>query len=375
LLEAKPAAGTGICCTGIISAECYKRFVQAAGLRARPAGAARLFSPGEGEIRVSRDIPPAFVIDRPAFDSALATRAIAAGVVYRFSCRVTGVTENVNGCVVSYQDRDGGHELSSEAVVLACGFSSDLTRRAGLGRIGAYRAGAQADVECQVNEVEVYFDPGLFPGGFGWLVPTWDGRGLLGVVTQRNAGVALEVILRRLRTQRRVGLKLTETRSKALPLRPLARTAGKRIFVAGEAAGQVKATTFGGIYTGLLAAEEAAASITRALSTGTWKPGFADDYERAWRKLMMADLNMGWHARRVYDALSVGQVDRIFALVRSTGLDRQLLASSDVSFDWHGALLGRLLSRPRLMAGLISVGTLGIIPDLLAILTSRRKHV
>ena len=98
-------------------------------------------------------------------------------------------------------------------------------------------------------------------------------------------------------------------------------------------------------------------------------------YERAWRARIFADLQKGWHARRVYDALSAAQVDRAFALVKSAGLDRQLLASSDFSFDWHGELLGRLLSQPRLLAGLISIDTLGVLPDLLTMVFERKNRV
>lgn len=367
VMDAKQAAGTGICCTGIISSECYDRYVKETGVRSRSAGSARLISPGGDELRVSKEPAPACIIDRPAFDSALASRAQAAGAEYLFNTRVTHIKENVSGCVVNFLDREGGHELGARVVALACGSSSDLPRQVGFGQAGIYRAGAQLDVETAVAEVEVYFDPVLFPGGFGWLVPTWEGRGLAGVVTTRQAGVALEIFLRRLTTQRKTGLKLSNTRQKALPLRPLSRTSSRRVLAVGEAAGQVKATTFGGIFTGLCAAEEAAAVLEIALAADAWVPGLLAVYDRGWRGRMQADLRKGWHARRFYDALSAAQVDRAFALVKSAGLDHQLLGEHDFSFDWHGALLGRLLSRPKMLAGLISIHTLGALPDLMAL--------
>lgn len=374
VLEVKPAAGVGVCCTGIVSAECYERFIRQTEIRMRVAGSARLVSPEAGEIRVSKEPAPACIIDRPAFDAALAAQAMAAGAEFNFNCRVTNITESADYCSVNYLDKQGGHEQQSRAVVLACGYSSSLPRQMNFGQIRDNRAGAQADVECASDEVEVYFDPDLFPGGFGWLVPTWDGRGLVGAVTVRQAGAALDIFLRRLKTQSKVGLKLSETRNKALPLHSLPRTVGRRVLVVGEAAGQVKATTFGGIYTGLLAAEAAAAALVKALAQEPWKPGQLADYEKAWRGRMLSDLELGWHGRRVYDALSAGQVDKVFSLVKSTGLDRQLLDSQDFSFDWHGALLGRLLSHPRLMAGLISIDTVGVLPDLVALARTRKVN-
>jgi flavin-dependent dehydrogenase len=44
----------------------------------------------------------------------------------------------------------------------------------------------------------------------------------------------------------------------AIPLRPLRKTCGERILVVGDAAGQVKPTSGGGIYYGMLCADIAA---------------------------------------------------------------------------------------------------------------------
>jgi flavin-dependent dehydrogenase len=299
---------------------------------------------------------------------------LEAGAEYHFQSRVSNIGQSDTGCTVNYRQHDEMRELRSRALVIASGFSSDLPRRAGLGQISDYRAGAQVDLEMVTTEVEVYFEPDLFPGGFGWLVPTWGGRGLAGVVATRQAGAALDVFLRRMNTQRKIGLKLSETRHKALPLRPLSRTSNRRIIAVGEAAGQVKATTFGGIYSGLIAAEKAADALEKALAENTWaaKPLFG--YDQAWRLAMSEDLKRGWHVRRFYDALSSNQVDRAFSLVKSAGLDRQLLNSKDFSFDWHGALLARLLLKPRLMAGLFSIDTLAALPDLLALARSPKRH-
>ena len=53
-----------------------------------------------------------------------------------------------------------------------------------------------------------------------------------------------------------------------IPLKPLPRTYGQRLVVVGDAAGQVKPTTGGGIYYGLLCADIAAGTLHRALEKG-----------------------------------------------------------------------------------------------------------
>ena len=113
--------------------------------------------------------------------------------------------------------------------------------------------------------------------------------------------------------------------------------------VVGDAAGQVKPTTGGGIYYGLLCADIAANSLYRALDDDDLSVRNLASYEREWKKKLGRDLKIGYWARKLYEHLSDRQVDRVFDIIKSNGLDETLLKTGDLSFDWHGEAILRLL--------------------------------
>jgi flavin-dependent dehydrogenase len=128
-------------------------------------------------------------------------------------------------------------------------------------------------------------------------------------------------------------------------LKPLARTYGERLVVVGGAAGQVKPTTGGGIYYGLLCAELAADNLHRALETDSLSAKSLANYEREWKRKIGRELRRGYWARRFYEHLSDKQIDKIFDIIKSSGLDVELLKVDGLSFDWHGEAMVKLLGR------------------------------
>ena len=55
------------------------------------------------------------------------------------------------------------------------------------------------------------------------------------------------------------------------------------------------------------------------------------------------ELKVGYWGRKFYELLSDKQVDRIFDIIKSNGIDEALLKADDLSFDWHGEVILRLL--------------------------------
>ena len=130
---------------------------------------------------------------------------------------------------------------------------------------------------------------------------------------------------------------------RGISLKPLARTYGRRLVVVGDAAGQVKPTTGGGIYYGLLCADIAASNLHRALDNDDLSAKNLASYEREWKKKLGRELKIGYYARKFYEHLSDKQIDRIFDIIKSNGIDEALLKADDLSFDWHGEVILRLL--------------------------------
>ena len=128
-----------------------------------------------------------------------------------------------------------------------------------------------------------------------------------------------------------------------IPLKPLPRTYGDRLVVVGTAAGQVKPTTGGGIYYGLLCADIAANNLHRALKADDLSGRKLAGYERGWKRKLGRELKTGYWARRFYELLNDRQVDRMLDIIESNGILETLLRAEDLSFDWHGGVVQRVI--------------------------------
>lgn len=340
VLEEHEHVGQPVQCTGIIGAECFDRFPLFQGTVLREASSARLFSPSGRELRVWRDSVQAYVVDRAAFDRGLAERAQGQGAHYLLGSRVQDIAVLDDGVEVEVEGSGGGITFKGEAVVIASGFGSRLPLKLGLGRVDDLVVGAQAEVSIDGGgEIEVYLDQELAAGFFAWLVPTFEGRALVGLFSRQNPGASLRNLLTSLFLRGKIASTEAEIGYGGIPLRPLPRTYGERLLVVGDAAGQVKPTSGGGIYYGLLCAEIAADTLHRAFSTSDPSPKLLASYEKAWKQRIGRELRIGHLARRLYERLSNRHIDQIFDIVESRGIHEALLKSSTLSFDWHGDVI------------------------------------
>ncbi len=344
VVEQKESLGEPVCCTGIISQECASHFAIDESVIFRQANSARVFSPSGKLISLWRQEPQACIVDRAAFNLALASRAQGRGVEYVLGYPVKSIEIGNDRVSVKSNLRGGAKSFEARAVVIAAGFGSRLVEELGLGKVGDFVMGVQAEVETTgVDEVEVYLGQKIAPAFFAWLVPTSPQRALVGLLSRRSPGFYLRRLMSSLLAQGKIASTEAELRYGGIPLKPLARTCSDRVMVVGSAAGQVKPTTGGGIYYGLLCADIAANNLHQALESDNLSDKNLANYEKEWRRKLGRELKVGYWARKFFELLSDRQIDRIFDIIKTNGIDEALLKADDLTFDWHGGVVLRLI--------------------------------
>lgn len=343
VVEQKKRLGEPVCCTGILGRECVSSFAVDEKVILRQVNSASLFSPSGRFIRLHRAEPFAAIVDRAAFDAVMASRARDKGTEFMLNRRVSGIEVKSDRVKVETARQGERLDIEARAAVIASGFNSKLVERLGLGRVGYFVMGAQAEVEVNwVDEVEVYFSQKIAPGFFAWLAPTSPKKALVGLALRRSTAFYMKKLISSLVAQGKIVSNGVEPRYRAIPLKPLARTYGERLVLVGDAAGQVKPTTGGGIYYGLLCAGIAADNLHLALETDDLSADRLANYERQWRKKLGRELTIDYYARRFYERLSDRQIDRAFDIAISNHVDEALL-EKDSFFDWHGKTVLKLL--------------------------------
>lgn len=334
VVEEHEKVGEPVQCTGIIGAECFQRFPVFDGTVLREVRTARLFSPSRKEMRLDRGTTQAYIIDRAAFDQKLARKAQERGAEYLLGHRVADIAVGDDAVTVTTED---GRTLRARTAVIATGCISNLPARLGMGRVEDIIMGAQVEVDTNdVHEMEVYLDQDLAPGFFAWLVPTSQNKALVGLLARQNSARHLRAFVDMLLHQGKIAAPQAAPNYGGIPLHPLSKTYMQRVLVVGDAAGQVKPTTGGGVYYGLLCAEIAAGTLAQALSTNDFSEALFSVYQQTWQDKLSRELRIDRFARQVYERLPNRQVEAVFGIINSNGIHEAMLRSPELSFDWHG---------------------------------------
>jgi flavin-dependent dehydrogenase len=288
----------------------------------------------------------AYVVNRLLLDKAITSKAQSRGAQYFFSSPVIDIIPEKDSIQAETLCSGVKDIFSARVMVLANGFKPELPRKLGLGKVKSFLVGAQAEVEANnVDEFEIYFGQEIAPGAFAWLVPTSTNKAYVGLLATSQAKLYLQKFLNNLFSQGKITSREVEIRQKAIPLGTLARSYGDRLLVIGDAAGQVKPTTGGGIYFGHLGARIAAEVLYEALSSDNLTAGQLSRYQKQWKAKMGNELSRGYWARWVYAKLSDRQIEGILNMLNSDGMAEALLNSGNFSFDWHSKLILAVLRR------------------------------
>lgn len=356
VLDQKSSPTEPVCCTGIIGIECVDSFAIADQVVSRWLRGATLYSPSGRKLKLMRPTDQAAIVDRVALNVSLVGRARGRGADFKLGRRVTGIEVAPDGVTVSTVGDDGPVTFEARVAVVATGFNPGFTEALGLGKPSDSVMGAQVEVVApNCEEVEVFTGNEVAPGFFAWLAPTTPGVALVGLLSRRRPGDYLEKLVASLGAQRKIGEALSEPLHWGIPLKPLRRTYGDRLLVVGTAAGQVKPTTGGGVYYGLLCANIAAGHLDRALTSDDLSAKSLAGYERDWKHRLGWEMRTGYWGRRFFERMDDRQIDKMFRVVETSGILDDLLNAKDLVFDWHGGVVSRVVANRAFLRAMAEV--------------------
>lgn len=346
VLEEHEAAGLFVNCTGIIGVEAFRRLNLPTEPIVSSLQSITFFAPSGRSFRYDPGQPLAHVVSRQRFDQALASLASSEGALFQYGFHAR-LIQAAQECLELRQREDDPEPIRAKVAVIATGFGSNLAVQVGLNGPKAIVYGAQAEVEMEeLLDVEIYLGRRVAPEAFAWVVPLTPGRARVGLIASQQAPLHFQNFLAHPSIRPRMRTREPKMLLSPVPTEPIDRSYADRILVVGEAAGQVKTTTQGGIYYGMLCAAMAAETIQEAARRNDFGAGILSRYERAWRKAIGQELKAGWSLRELFGQLSDAQIDAMVELGSHDdiiGLVRRL-----AQFDWHRDLILSSLKLPAL---------------------------
>ncbi len=236
-------------------------------------GKIRIYSPDEKFIDFDMR-KNNIILDRVKFDQSLAENAKRCGALFHLNCRFMGFQKRGDKLLLEIKYKGKKNERKIEDVrifqcdylVGADGPASSVAKSAGLFGKRKFYQGIQARIYLK-NENIVETFPGI--GAFSWIVPENKNIARVGVITGKNSRQDFDAVLEKIRKLK--NLKKVTVIDRQAGIVPVysrkikieKRMDENRILLIGDAAAQVKATTFGGIVHGLMAAECLAEAVDK----------------------------------------------------------------------------------------------------------------
>ena len=238
------------------------------------------------------------VMDRYGMDNYFLNKALDIGAELNVSHRFIGtrdgqITFKNNGKIIS---------LNKEIVVGADGPNSQVAKSFGFIGKKDNLLGLQATIigEFEEDVFQVFLGNKISPGFFAWIVPENRSRARVGLAVRNSQDKAyFENFIRNQG-------KVVDRQAGLIPVyNPKMQTEMDSVFLVGDAAGQVKATTGGGILYALMAAEELACALKNHKS-----------YEKGWKKRLGKSLSTHLLLRNCLNRFTDKEYDQLLEMLK-----------------------------------------------------------
>jgi geranylgeranyl reductase family protein len=378
LLDQRKTIGKPDHCAGLLSITGLKRL----GLENLPSEViqnssvygAKFYSPSGRSFSVKRPTPQALVVNRALFDQHLLKLVQKKGCNIRLNQQVKNIhfQKRKQKLHLYALSRDCLPQkkiihYKSKIAIIAEGQQGRLSHSLGFesvsskNKLPATQVIVEGIKDLDQSKVEVFLSNKIAPGFFAWIIPLSDTSAKVGLASQKgNAWKRLQYFLRKYSlTKKRFSKGIIKKRFGGVVIidGPIKRTSTTGLLVVGDAAGQTKATTGGGVITGGIASIIAGEVASSGVKANDNSREFLKKYDQSWKQQLSKQLQSMVLLRKLVNRLSDKSLDKSFETIIKNNLDRIISEKGDI--DNQAEIIFNLLSNP----SVISLG-FKIIPDL-----------
>ena len=185
------------------------------------------------------------------------------------------------------------------------------------------------------GKVEVFFDQEKYPGFFAWIIPSDEGKGKVGVAGKGiNVVEAIEKFLGTMGSYSTIRKIYAPIWIKG----PIDKFIDGKIVIIGDAAGQAKPTTAGGIYSSGMGGLYAGQAISKFLESNDMSD--LEEYQKRWTEKFGKEFEKQLFARKILERLDNSTINKLFESV-TPEITKEISEKDD--FDFHTGSIVKLL--------------------------------
>ncbi|WP_440953614.1 geranylgeranyl reductase family protein [Methanococcoides sp. FTZ1] len=351
MIEEHASIGTPVECTGLLStravAECDidpdDDFVL------NSVRGAFVHSPNGTCLPIDGGKTKAYVVSRKIFDRRLASMAVEEGTELLLKGRVTGMTEEEGIRALSVMHMGKPTTIRTKMVIGADGVKSTIARHAGLGKVERVLSGIQVEAPYNSDNddfVELFVGSRA-PGFFAWTVPVNEKISRIGLAVEKgNEHNAIDYLKEIISADPHICDRHSRSTLDlvvgGIPIGPLERTYTDGVLIAGDAAGQVKPTSGGGIYTGAACAKIAGEVAAKAALEGDVSAQRLGSYEKRWKSELGRELGIGMRIHDFAGGMSDDELDEMIMSMNNPAILEMITKYGDM--DHPSRLIKKLLN-------------------------------
>lgn len=351
LIEEHASVGSPVGCTGLLSTRAISEcdVEPANDFVLNSVRGAHVYSPNGGCLPIDGGKTKAYVVSRKMFDRKLVAMAVDAGVDVSIKTRAVGLDRSKRLQKLSVL-QDGVPKIIVAGVIIgADGVRSNMAQMSGLGQVQKVLSGIQIEAPYSSNDVDFVelFMGSQAPGFFAWAVPVSDKISRIGLAVpagnESNAVQYLNGILNSNQgVSARYGGGALDIVYGGIPLGPLKKTVADGVLIVGDAAGQVKPTSGGGVYTGAACAKIAGEVAALAAIEGDASEDRLNEYDKRWRAKLGRELGIGMKIHDFMGGLGDAELDELLGSMNTPAILDMITEYGDM--DHPSILIKKLLS-------------------------------
>lgn len=344
VIEENASIGSPVQCAGLLSTAALRE----TGTEPDPSfvlnavRGANVYPPSGKQLKIIGKETKAYVVSRKMFDRHLAEKAANAGAEYLMKAQATGLIDTVfagdSGDIklkaLEILHNGERKTLYAKIIIAADGIRSRVSQFAGLEPCEKILSGMQIEANYQSEDTEFVemFVGSEAPGFFAWAIPASDSVSRIGLAVDREA--VKKQNIEKERTQKKIETasandyltnlltnpviseKMKEGYSDfvigGIPIGPMNKTYTAGLMIAGDAAGQCKPISGGGVYTGAVAAKIAAEIAAEAIAENDFSEKKMSTYEKRWKNELGRELEIGMKVHAYRMKLTDSEMNEIF---------------------------------------------------------------
>lgn len=356
-------------CAGLVNIENFKKIYGVNQKIIKNTIKGTIIRYGDGQFNLSRNKDEALVIDRPLFDRSLAHKASKNGADIKLNQAVKTIIRKDN--VLNILTDRGEIFKGAKLVVNAAGVKALLSRNFNLNNVCRNPVPAlQYDLspirDVVRSHVELYFNNDLTPGFFSWVIPLNEDTARVGLASnEADLKLRLKYFIKKtsFNTKRFEKAKITKIRTGLIITGgPAKKTYGNGQLLIGDAAGQVKPTTGGGIVTGGICAKIADGIISKSVEDNNFSEVSLSRYQLGWKGTLSKEFRYMMYIRNILNSLDNKSLMKFFKIIAGSQIAGVLEDKGDI--DFQASAVESTLKRPETLK-LLPIITLAFIRYLL----------